>query len=71
MPPLTTEELVELARHGAGFAIDANELSSEDITEIARHARSRIIVRNAQELPMESLLELSRVAPGHIFFEWS
>jgi hypothetical protein len=68
--PLTTGELIELARHGAGFCIDAEELSSQDIVEIVRHATARLTVRNAQELPMTALLELSRVGQGRIFFEW-
>ena len=68
----TTEELVGLAKAGAGFVLDAGRRSSEELIRIvaaARKSGATIILRKVALRKNEALMRIAEAGKGHVIFE--
>jgi len=68
----TTDELIGLAKAGAGFVLDAGRRSTDELIRIvaaARKSGSTIILRKVALRKTEALTRIAEAGKGHVIFE--
>ena len=68
----TTDELVELAKAGGGFVLEAGRRNTDELVRIAAAARksgTTIILRKMAVRKNESLMKIAAAGKGHVIFE--
>ena len=73
MLPLSVEDLARLAGRGGGFEIDAARVTHADIVRIVSHvvSNARIVITNAQRIPIDDLVSIAAHGKGAVIFEAS
>jgi len=73
MLPLTVDDLARLAGRGGGFEIDAARVPHADIVRIVSHvvSNARIVITNAQQIPIDGLVSIAAHGKGTVVFEAS
>jgi dihydroorotase-like cyclic amidohydrolase len=66
------EELIEIARAGGGFRLDASRCSTEDVLRVARVAGecgAQVHISRIYSKSTDDLIKIASAAKGHVFFE--
>ncbi len=68
---LSADDLVTLAAHGAGFALDAGGFHQDELTKIAAagNGKGRLVIRGCTRLSVQDMTRIADARPNLVFFE--
>jgi hypothetical protein len=72
MMALSTDDVIKIMEAGGGLVLDAGTLSKEDLHRIAPIAAQREVMvhlKNAKDMDVDDLVELSQASDGYFIFE--
>jgi hypothetical protein len=66
---LSANHLAALAAHGAGFALEAKMFHPDELVQIARAGKGRLVIRDSKRLSIEDMIRIADARPELVFFE--
>lgn len=66
-----SSEYLSIANAGGGMIIDAKEVMTSTLTQIARASKNKIIIKNADSLLLSNLLSIANAGKGNVIFDFT